>query len=354
VYPSAGSYYSSAGGSSSTCTVTPCPYSSCQAGQYRKDCTFNSSGTCVPCTNSPAAGQYLSSFGAANGICPTDACLNCPTGQKNTGCGGTSPGTCGTCGTPPQYKYWAPNNDATSNCPTADQHTCSAGEYNLGKSDVAAGVCTACSTVMTLPQYSYWTTPANPSYTCGYLSQTKCLDGFVNSVASSSSPVSAGSCSPCSALTNTGFYYGPNVNAGSNCPKLSCETRVQEFCTIGQYVANCGAVAPYTSPGVCTDCTNAPNSSLVYSGRGGWTGNCPVTNCPTSGCTLGQYMSGCGGLVSALQCKACTNAVSGSTFYVGIGITSTCATQNCVTCSDGYFTSGCTVLADGTCTACTN
>ena len=350
VTPAAGYYYSSNGGSTGTCNITACAYSSCQPGQYLSGCTFNSSGLCSPCTNTPAAGYYWSNYGQGNGVCPTLQCTICPAGQKNTGCGDTNPGTCGSCGTPPSYKYWMPNADATSKCPLGDQLTCLAGQFNLGANNTAAGVCTACSSVMTLPQYKYWTTPSNPGYTCAYLDQTKCSDGYVNSIVASAinRDITAGNCSACPLLGNTGTYYGANVNAGSNCPTLSCEDRVQS-CAIGQFISGCGDVSPFTSPGTCANCTNAPNSSMVYTGRGSWTGNCPVDKCPTTGCSLGQYMSGCGGLPSSLQCKPCSNAVAGVSFYVGIGITSTCATQNCVTCRNGYYTKDCTVLADGTC-----
>ena len=165
------------------------------------------------------------------------------------------------------------------------------------------------------------------------------------------STTSPGTCNACPALTNNGLYYDVNVDSASNCPTKPCS---DSACNTGEYISNCGAVFPYTSPGECATCTNAPLSNQVYSSKGGWTGNCEVTGCPTSSCQLGQYVTGCGGKPSALGCAACTNAVAGTNFYVGIGITASCATQNCQVCNNGYFTKGCTVLADGTCDVCTN
>jgi hypothetical protein len=352
-YPATGFYYSTAGGSSSTCTKDACAFSSCPRGKKLSGCTGGNPGSCIACANTIPAGSYYSTFAPdSNGNCGLGTCSSCSQGFKRSGCGsgdGTSEGSCITCGTPPAGKYWAPNVNALSDCPTENKLKCSAGFYNVGASDTSPGACQACTG--TLPVGKYWVTPAAWDSACSHDFKTVCDAGSFSSQVANPSAILPGTCSPCPALTNNEYYYDSNANFASNCPKLTCS---DSTCAIGQYISNCGAVAPYTSPGTCAPCTNAPTSSQVYSSKGGWTGTCAVEGCSTTGCALGQYMSGCGGAPSALQCKSCTNAVPGVSFYVGIGISASCALQNCRVCGNGYYTAGCTTLADGTCTGCTN
>ena len=355
-YPTVGSYYDGPGGSTSTCHISPCPFSSCLAGQKLSGCTAGSPGSCVSCTNTIPAGKYYSTNAPdSNGNCGLGSCASCPQGQYRTGCGTvgseTSQGSCVTCGTPPAGKYWDVNVDSLSNCPQASKTVCSSGFYTTGASNVLPGVCTACSTVTALTAKNYWVAPTAWDYVCTQLAQTKCADGYVNSVVATPQTSTAGTCSLCPALTNNGNYYGPNVDSTSNCPLLSCS---DSACAIGQYIKDCGTVSPFTSAGTCSVCTNSITGSQVYSTKGSWNNNCGVVGCPTTGCVLGQYVTGCGGPPAALGCGTCTNAVVGTSFYVGIGLTSTCSTSNCKVCPNGQYTAGCTVLADGTCTACTN
>ena len=342
-----GSYYSSPGVSSSTCSVSPCLYSSCQPGTFLGGCSFNSPGTCSPCTNTIPGGQFYSSYGTASGVCTLDNCPSCPQGQYKTGCGGgdgTSQGICSSCGPPPAGKYWDVNLDATSNCPMKSKKVCSAGYYTSGATDTSEGVCTACSG---LNANHYWTTPVSSEYVCTQLPQTKCDAGYVSSIVTSPSTISAGTCSQCPSLVG-GWYYLANTNPQSNCPKQACS---DSACSIGQYIKSCGG----TSPGYCDVCTNAPNLDQVYSSKGGWIGNCEVTGCPMSGCSIGQYVVGCGGAPSGLSCGQCTNAIDHSTYYIGIGFGPTdCATDVCPTCENGYYNLNCMGASSGTCTACNN
>ena len=84
VYPSAGNYYSTAGSSTSTCTVTPCPPCP-NFWQYNSGCTFNSSGTCVNCTNG-LAGTYYTGNNGINPTCNTAVCTQCLAGFYNPTC----------------------------------------------------------------------------------------------------------------------------------------------------------------------------------------------------------------------------------------------------------------------------
>lgn len=346
---SVGSYYSSPGGSTSTCSIAACAFSSCPIGQKLSGCTAGSPGTCVACTNTVPAGQYYSTYAPDSiGNCGLANCPTCPQGTVSSGCGGTSTGTCTSCGTPPAGKYWDVNANALSNCPQLSKTVCTSGSYTTGSSNVLPGTCALCSG---LTAKNYWVAPTAWDSACTQLPQTTCSAGSVNSVVATPQTTSAGTCSLCPALTNNGYYYGPNVDSTSNCPQLNCS---DSLCAIGQYISGCGAVSPWTSPGTCANCYNAINTSQVYSTRGSWNNNCGVVGCPTTGCVLGQYVTGCGGLPTALGCGTCTNAVVGTAFYVGVGITSTCGTQNCKVCSNGQYTMGCTTLADGSCTACTN
>ena len=344
------------GGSASTCSKIACSFNSCTAGKKLSGCTGGSPGSCVACTNTIPAGQrYSPTFPAPNadGNCPLVACTPCAAGFYNVGCGGgdgTSDGTCTACpaGSLGATKYWGPNADATSNCPQLDRKVCTSGFYTTGSSTTAEGICTACTG---LTAKNYWVAPTIWSYTCTQAAQTKCPDGQRNSVVTTPQTTSAGTCSACPALTNNGLYYGPNVDSTSNCPTVACS---DSACSVGQYIKDCGTVSPFTSPGTCSACTGTITSTQVYSTKGSWNDNCAVSGCPTTGCILGQYVTGCGGPPSALGCANCANAVAGSTFYSGIGYNSTCGLSNCRTCSNGQYTKGCTVLVDGTCDACTN
>jgi hypothetical protein len=346
----AGSYYSSAGGSSSTCLIDPCPYSSCSPGKFLENCGGVNPGSCQPCTNILAAGFKYSLYGSAAGVCPTEACTNCDPGSYKTLCGSgtdkTSDGSCVTCGPAPAGKYYDANTDATSNCPLKDKKICAPGSQNSGSTNTFEGNCVECTG---LNVNHYWLTPDRWDFGCQQASQTRCQPGYYNVGRSNTFP---GNCELCPPLTNNDQYYDNNTSPASNCPKQLCS---DSDCKIGEYIKNCGTESPFAFPGFCASCTNSPSSNQVYSSKGSWTGNCEVVGCPTSNCQLGQYMSGCGGAPTATSCVDCTNAVLGTSFYVGIGITPTCATQNCKRdCSNGYYTKDCTLLADGACSVCVN
>ena len=353
---SVGSYYSGPGGATSTCPISLCNFASCSAGQKLSGCTGGSPGSCVSCTNTITSGKYYSGYAPdSSGVCPLGTCGVCPQGQYRTGCGAagseTSLGSCSSCGTPPAGKYWDVNVDSLSNCPQASKTVCTSGFYNTGSTTTSPGVCTACTTVSALTAKNYWVAPTAWDYTCTQLPQTTCQAGYVNSVVATPQTTSAGTCSLCPALTNNGYYYGSNVDSTSNCPQLSCS---DSACAVGQYIKDCGTVSPFTSAGTCSACTNAITGVQVYNTKGSWNNNCGVIGCPTTGCTLGQYVTGCGGPIGSLGCGTCSSAVTGTSFYASIGLSSTCATTNCRVCSNGQYTAGCTTTADGTCTACTN
>ena len=332
-FPTAGNYYSTPGGNSSTCLVTPCPFSSCPTGQYLKDCTFNSSGACAPCTNVPAAGRYLSSFGAASGICPTLACNNSiPAGQFYSGPSATAGvATCplGACSNPiPAGQYYSgPGATAgTATCPLgACLNVIPAGQYYSGPG-ATAGVATcplgACTNP--IPSGQFYSGPGTTPGTA-----TCPLGACTNAVPGQ-------------------FYSGPGSIPGTaTCPVTNC---TDSGCAIGQFAQGCAG----TSNGTCSPCTNAPPNT-VYSGKGSWTGNCAVVGCPNT-CGIGQWVSGCGSVVTALSCQSCTNAVDHSTYYVSVGgyNSTSCQVRACPVCSNGFFTLNCRGTSSGTCESCTN
>jgi hypothetical protein len=219
VYPVSGSYYDGPGGSTSTCHISPCNYASCPIGQKLSGCTAGSPGACVVCLNSIPSGQkYTTNAPSEAGVCGTGVCTTCATGSYKTGCGvgpGTNDGGCTSCGSPPTGKYWIPNVDATSVCTSAFHDVCPAGQYNLGWSNVAKGVCTGCSG---LTAKYYWTTPVLASENCNQLAKIKCSDGSKSSLVAADSNILPGICSLCTPLTNNGNYYAANVDYLSNCP----------------------------------------------------------------------------------------------------------------------------------------
>ena len=358
VYPAAGSFYDGAGGSggsATTCHVASCAYSSCGAGTKLSGCGSAISGNCIDCANTLAAGFKYSAYAPSDaGVCPSVACTACPTGEVKSGCGaslsGTSDGSCTGCTGLGATKYWGPNTGATSNCPQLNRKVCGAGEYTVGSSTIAEGTCSACSG---LGANKYWTTPTSWDHGCIQADKTKCNAGEVNSLTTSPSFTSAGTCSACPALTNNGYYYAANTDPTTTCllAKTACS---DSACVFGEYIKDCGAVAPWTSSGTCSACNKAaPNQ--VYNSKGGWDNNCGVKDCPTSNCQLGQYVTNCGAKETALGCAACTNAIAGTSFYPSVGISPTCTTQNCKPCDNGKYSLSCTTVLDGTCDgSCTN
>jgi hypothetical protein len=352
--PADGFFYDGPGGATSTCSKAVCNYNGCADGKKLSGCTAGSPGACIACDNAITSGYYYSDNAPTSaGNCPQTLCPSCNQGSVKTLCGsgdGTAQGTaCATCGTPPLGKYWGPNTNAMSNCPQLDKRVCSAGTYNTASTDLYEGTCTACSATLVLG--NYWAAPTVWNSVCTQLPKTVCPDGKISSDFGAYSTTLPGTCSLCPALTNNEYYYGVNANYASNCPKLTCSAST---CAIGQYKKDCGTVSPWTSPGVCAVCTNAPASNQVYETTGSYSGTCGVKGCPTGGCALGQYVTGCGGAPTALGCAACTTAVASVSFYASIGLTASCVVNNCKVCGNGFYTAGCTVLADGTCTGCTN
>jgi len=355
-----GSYYTTAGGSSSTCGKELCPTSSCGPGQFLRNCTGTSPGTCVPCTNTLNAGSKYDTNGGLTDTCGIVQCTACPAGSRKvtTGldvCGGgvnkTMDGACESCGPISDTEYWDTNADALSNCPKLSRRTCQAGEQNVGSNSTHPGTCVGCAGLQ--PNH-YWLTPNSSVFGCQQAAHTTCGPGYFSVVATRTA-TAPGTCLACPALTNNGFFYGTNAGPNSTCDE-SRRACSDSSCLTGQYVKDCGSEFPFTSNGTCANCTNGGmNSTLVYNTKGGWQNNCGVIGCSADACSLGQYMSGCGGLPSNMQCLPCTNVLTaGVSFYSGKGITPVCPTTNCRACSAGFYTFNCTTLSDGTCTGCTN
>jgi len=219
---------------------------------------------------------------------------------------------------------------------------CNAGFQNVGYTSTFAGTCTACTG---LPYGQYWTTPSSYSYVCNYLPQSICLAGQYNP---SFSSTSAGSCSGCSTVTG-GFYYIANTNVTMGCITAACS---DASCNLGQYISLCTG----TFAGTCAACLNPITSSQEYTGKGSWTGTCPVLGCPLN-CPTGQWTSGCGSISSATSCSVCTNSVPNVNYYVAgtSGYNSTsCPTTTCPVCANGNYLMGCGNISSGVCTQCTN
>ena len=72
-----GSYFSTSGGFTDTCTQTVCDTASCAVGEYLSGCTGSNAGTCVPCTGL-SEGEYWTSNGGRTDSCAKSSCaLDC-------------------------------------------------------------------------------------------------------------------------------------------------------------------------------------------------------------------------------------------------------------------------------------
>ena len=74
-------------------------------------------------------------------------------------------------------------------------------------------------------------------------------------------------------------------------------------------------------------------SARFYSGHGGYTGNCPITDCSAhaSTCNAGQYLSGCGGGTVTGSCIACSAPPADSEYFTNGGLSATGCQWRCLT-----------------------
>ena len=273
VYPSAGNYYSTAGSSTSTCTVTPCPPCP-NFWQYNSGCTFNSSGTCVNCTNG-LAGTYYTGNNGINPTCNTAICTQCLAGFYNPTCSSTSVGACVAAPAPPNGYYWgAPINGVSLNPQTVA--FCTGTNYNPSFTTTSAGACVPCST---------------PAAACPY---GQYYAGCGN--------LTAGTCQPCSNSLPGNDEWSSNGGLNPNgCGYSSCPFT----CGVGQYISGCSSVPLSTS---CLPCTNVVAGTTYYTVGPAYTPVCPTSACIT--CNNGYYLQNCGAVANpafAGTCTSCTN-----------------------------------------------
>ena len=195
-----GSYYSTAGGTSSTCKVLS--QTICPAGQYNSNYNNTYAGDCLPCTGLVNGNYYIPNTISnlpVGSRCPTTACSDsgCSIGQYIAGCTGTSPGTCQNCNNANATQVYSGKGSWTGQCGVVGcPNTCTTGQYMSG---------------------------------CGGLaSQTSC-QSCVN--------------------TNTSVY----INTIGGYTPGSCGTTDCPSCPIGQWRTGCAGI----SSGTCIGCNNA-------------------------------------------------------------------------------------------------
>ena len=307
----------------STCTACKTP-SSCSTGNYVTTCTASADGTCTPCTNKPALNSIYTSNSpsydtsacpwscnsgysqgaSACSICAAGSyasgsptvCSNCPAGTYSGTAGASSSSTCTSCGA---GTYSAATGASSSSACTA----CGAGKFSATVGATISTVCNSC------PAGTYsGTSVAADSSTC-----TSC---GVGTYSAASGATSIATCTNCPA----GTYSGTSVAVDSS----TCTS-----CGAGTYSAASGA----TSIATCTNCA-AGTSSAALKATG-------IATC--NACTAGTYS-----LAGAAACLSCS-----STSYTPTTGASTCTL--CPLCTtNGYFRSGCSGTAVGTCEKCTN
>ena len=400
----AGSYYTlpSTTIGSSTCPIGTCTAVTplCPTYQYRNGCLFNSSGTCTDCALPVRATHqfYNNPAQQTSSTCTLADCILCSAGFRNTLCTATFQGSCGTaCAAPAAGSYYIPNVNAASNCVTNTclnaPSPCTQIQKRDGCGGNTAGTCSACSLTTTLLANSYWThalnaatctqavylvptigrqyatkgpsgmgvmtdcaapalnkyfvTPTALTTDCQTADKTICQAGKQNT---GSSTISAGTCTAdCPGQVN-GTYWTTNT-AWNVCTPANCAND----CPIGQWRSGCSGI----STGTCTGCTTA-NASQVYATNGGWANLCQVKNCVRD-CGIGEYITGCGAVGATdltVGCGDCTSETAplNQKFFTGRGayLSNSCLTNNCATCPNGNFRSGCGGLNEGTCNHCNN
>lgn len=270
-----GKYYTSAGGTSSTCSSAPCP--TCAYYQYNLGCTGASAGTCANCTNAQVGSYYTGSNGV-NPLCSTTTCTACPTGQYNPTCANASQGMCIPLpSNPPQgYYYTTANNGVTAVLALVQQ--CTFPYYNPGWSSTTKGDCSGnCNTAaLSCPIGQYL---AN----CGNLS--------------------AGTCQTCSNTPPLGYEWNSN---GGTSPTGCGDTSCTASCALGQYISGCNLTPPNPT---CLSCSNVQTVNVSYFVLPlTYTSTCNMASCTPVPCSFGQYLLGCGATPSSPgSCVSCIN-----------------------------------------------
>ena len=95
---------------------------------------------------------------------------------------------------------------------------------------------------------------------------------------------------------------------------------------------------------------SAQQPGRYYTGAGGTSSTCSWALCPT--CLYYQYAAGCTG-TSPGTCTNCTNAVVGNYYTLTGGIYNLCQTTQC-SCQPGYYNPTCANASQGTCIPLTN
>lgn len=395
-------YYSSPGNISGYCTISSCNPSACAANQYLLGCSFNVSGTCTTCTNTPAAGQYFSSNGQYSPTgCVSSACISsCSNGQYTANCGNpsTSPGACTACSTILTLNAnsnYLPYTGATYVCAQQAWPTCSTGYTNPTANTISNGLCVACTNTPTAgnlyasaQQYTAasacaWTACAGPTAgnyfttanSCTQAAQIACGPGYTQTGATTTS---YGSCTPCSAPPANNYFTTAN----------SCVYSAWNTCSAGQYLSG----GSTTNPGTCTACANSPSAGQYYTPAQQFTSTCALSSCtvvsgsyfatpgscvatPWTNCSAG-YTNPTATSISNGQCVACNNGASNTAGYYWnpaqqytaacailqcsapaayyyFTTAGSCATAPMTVCSAGlYNNNGGSIYLQGVCTAC--
>ena len=338
-----GKYYSGSGSAADgTCPMTSCPMD-CQPWQWRKGCTFNSSGYCTDCTGL-GTDKYFVATGGLTDSCTQTSQRTCSAGFVNLNKNSTFEGSCTPCTSISAGYYFTTPASPRSTCAdqTAPRNPCAVGykddNYN---NQYLAPSCTLCTGISA----GYYWVSRTPGQ-CTSDPKPTCSTGFA--LTSYTDPFVNGTCVACTAVQNQ--YFVPNPVASATCSMQAC---TDSGCQIGEYRASCGG----SFAGVCTKCTNG-NASQIYTSTGGLNNICLVDGCQKT-CDKGQFIAGCGvpgNRLTDLTCQNCNNSRTNYTYYTGMGgyLIDSCPTTPCPTCPWGFYTLGCGDLSAGVCSRCTN
>lgn len=242
---------------SSSCDTARCPRDNtdlCPVGEYFSGCGGMSAGACTGCGPLPSgADSYISSSRKCDVQCQLEffsnvtfdglvktcvACngtdIRCPVGQRLSGCGPDSRGSCQACPMINSTTYWT----GGANCTTAScmARGCAVDAIAVGCGLDSPGTCTACSSLYTLPLFATsWTAENN-----------RCLP-----------------------VCYDGYYRTP---AGT------CEQCSLGRCAIGLVLSDCGG----TRMGKCVSCDAPPEGQchISFGNQKDDTASCVSGDCP--------------------------------------------------------------------------
>jgi len=175
----------------------------------------------LPVVSAQPPGSFYSGPGSTmDGSCPLTSCaLNCQRWQYRKGCSFNSSGFCADCTGLTFHKYFSLSGGLTDSCVQSPQKTCTAGYVNLNRNSTFEGDCTLCAP----PTADYYfTTPSSPSSGCESALRNPCAVGYRD--ANYNNPFLPPNCTQCLNIPEGHYWVSRTPGQCTSERKPTCPT----------------------------------------------------------------------------------------------------------------------------------